>query len=184
MSLKVDRHKPVPLFFELLHRILIDNEETINVYEPSEVISDVTPIKRMQKIFWNWVQLWKPLYNVPHRHELSLLLCVTYVNIELRLNDVQRVKYRGLCDMSERGHCQEGQHRSGLCQANKLEILVEKLAIGDWDAAGEEETDAGWENRRDSSPKTFISPLILKNVFTDLSIWFEPWLLQSVKLAV
>jgi hypothetical protein len=26
--------------------------------------------------------------------------------------------------------------------------------------------------------------LILKNVFTDLSIWFEPWLLQSVKLAV
>ena len=58
MSLKVDGHKPVSLFPELLHRILIDNEETINVYEASEVISDVTPIKRMQKIFGNGVQLW------------------------------------------------------------------------------------------------------------------------------
>lgn len=72
--------------------------------------------------------------------------------------------------MSEGGHCQEGQHRCRLCQANELEILVKQLAVGDRDAAGEKKADAGWENRRYASPKTFIAPLIFKNIFPNFSI--------------
>ena len=66
MCLKVDRQKSISLFLEFLDGILIDYKESVDVYEPSEIISEKASIKCVHQIFRDRVKFWQPLNDISH----------------------------------------------------------------------------------------------------------------------